>query len=407
MSNSVLPEYVSDILPVESMKIEKMRRCLLDLFFAYGYELVRPPLVEFLESLLVDGRPNLDLELFKLVDQLSGRLMGLRTDFKPQVARMDASFFYENGISRLCHAGSVLYARPRDMQSTREPYRIGADIFGYSGIEADIEIHQLVIEALDCLKINHACFDLSDTRIVTSLLTSAELSSDHKTSLMDALSSRNSEKIDYLTQGIEKSIRLALQQLPDLAGDISILDKARQILPAHACDFNALHELEILAGQFTNNAVSNRIDLSIDLAPSNYLNYQSGPFFSVYVNALPNALINGGRYDAKKLGLGFAREATGFTLDLKELVKLFPGTCSRRAIVAPGFFSEKDKFFSALSDSKVVMKKLFAKIADLRKKGEVVIYRFPDQKHNAIAGNFDCDRHLVYKHDQWVVEKFI
>lgn len=405
MSNCVLPEYISDVLPADSMIIEKMRGRLLNLFFSYGYELVQPPLVEFLDSLLMDGTPNFDLDIFKLVDQLSGKLMGIRKDFKPQIARIDSNFFSEKGISRLCHAGSVLYARTCDMQSTREPYRVGADIFGYHGIEADIEIHQLVLAALNCLDIRRACFDLSHTGIVTSLLASSGLSFDHQNSLLLALSTKNLEKVIDLTEGIDEPLRLAIRHILDLSGDISILDKARKVLPMKNCDFDAIDELEILAKYFLSKAPET-FTLSIDLAPSNNFKNQCGPFFSVYVDGFPNVLITGGRYDPKRMGLKHARQATGFTLDIKELVKIFPNRCEHNTvIVAPGVFSEKDKFFSSFPDAKQVLEKLFLKIEELRKVGEIVIYRFPDQKNDFFSSNFLCDRHLVYKHNQWIVEK--
>src|SRR5215217_6153800 len=160
MRNWLLPEYIDDLLPAEAATVETIRRRLLDRFALFGYRLVRPPLIEHLESLLTGTGRELDLYTFKVVDQLSGRLLGLRADTTLQVARIDAHLLNDDGITRLCYAGSVLHTRPMGLSQTREVMQVGAELYGHAGIEADREVLRLMLSSLAVLGVSRIHVDL-------------------------------------------------------------------------------------------------------------------------------------------------------------------------------------------------------------------------------------------------------
>ncbi len=383
MSNTwLLPEFIADVLPAEARKMEELRRLILDEFRLYGYELVIPPMLEYVESLLTGSGQDTDLFTFKLVDQLSGRTMGLRADMTTQVARIDAHLINRNTITRLCYAGSVLHTRPSGLQSTREPFQIGAEIYGHAGLEADAEIQSLAVASLRSVGLKEISLNLSHAGLLKALVESDPVAKKNAPLLFDLLEIKDMPSLDELTARFHPSTRKGILALPDLYGDIQVLDEAKQVLPANAGITLALNDLEYLAKATDCDRVT------IDLADLNGYHYHSGIMFSAFVPGLPNALARGGRYDHVGEAFGRARPATGFSMDLRELARLLPAAKKRSAIHAPW------------SNDAI----LCSKIKELRKAGEVVICDLPGIR--AGYDEFVCDRELVANGDDWIV-KFV
>lgn len=380
MRTWLLPENIADVLPAEAHKIEALRRNMLDTFRRYGYELVMPPLLEYLESLLTGAGQDMSLRTFKLVDQLSGRTMGLRADMTTQVARIDAHLLNREGVTRLCYAGSVLHTRPSGLHATREPLQIGAEIYGHAGLEADAEIQELVLACLALAGISHVRLDLCHVGVVRAILQSDARAQADEETLISLLKAKDSAGIRELTRDYAPSTRDALLALPDLYGDGNVLKKAREVLPTLPDIGKALDELQALVDLAGNAAVT------IDLADLRGYQYESGAMFAAYVPGLPNAVARGGRYDHVGEVFGRARPATGFSMDLRELARLVPDSPRTSAILAPW---GRDQ---ALRD----------KIAELRQAGEVVIQNLPGQAEE--EGEFDCNRTLVREGGDWVVK---
>ncbi len=380
MRTWLLPENIADVLPAEARKIEHLRRAMLDAFRGYGYELVMPPMLEYIESLLTGTGQELDLRTFKLVDQLSGRTMGIRADMTTQVARIDAHLLNRNSVTRLCYAGSVLHTRPSGLHATREPLQIGAEIYGHAGLEADAEIQELALACLALAGISHIRLDLCHVGVVRAILEGDARAQKDEEALIDLLRAKDGAGLRELTRDYAPVTRDALLVLPALYGDAAVLAQARALLPplpgiAHALD--ELQALLELAGDAT---------VTIDLADLRGYQYESGAMFSAYVPGLANAVARGGRYDHVGEAFGRARPATGFSLDLRELARLLPTTGRTRAILAPW---GRD---AALCDT----------IAELRRAGEVVIQGFPGQGEE--QDEFDCGRALVREGGNWVLK---
>jgi ATP phosphoribosyltransferase regulatory subunit len=380
MSTWLLPENIADVLPSEARKIEELRRTLLDRFRSYGYEMVMPPLLEYLESLLTGAGSDLQLRTFKLVDQLSGRTLGLRADITPQVSRIDAHLLNRQGVTRLCYAGNVLHTRPRGLHATREQIQIGAEIYGHAGLEADVEIQQLLLDSLRLAGLEHVRLDLCHAGVLAALLESDAHAAELGGALYTALGSKDVPRLDELTQNLKKPVRDALLALPMLYGDVSVLDEARARLPAWPDVVRALDELAFLATQIDGAHVA------IDLADLRGYEYHSGVMFSAYVDGVPNAVARGGRYDHVGKAYGRARAATGFSLDLREVARISPREARSSAILAP-WNHDAD---------------LRAKVAELRDGGETVIQALPGHEHD--LDEFACDRVLVQRDGGWVVE---
>lgn len=379
MSTWLLPENIADVLPSEARKIEELRRRILDRFRAYGYELVMPPMLEYLESLLTGAAADLNMRTFKLVDQLSGRSMGLRADITPQVARIDAHLLNRRGVSRLCYAGSVLHTRPATFLATREPYQIGAEIFGHGGMEADLEIQQLLLDTLALAKVAHVRLDLCHAGLLDALLAGQADARGRESDLFNALAAKDVPRLDELTTGFAAPLRAALMALPMLYGDASILAAARARLPALPAITQALDDLAFLADRVEG------AEVAIDLADLRGYQYHSGVMFSAYVEGIPNAVARGGRYDRVGSAYGRARAATGFSLDLRELAIVSPVEARSSAILAPW---RQDAA-------------LRAAIAALRERGEVVIQSLPG--HDQDLDEFCCDRVLREVDGTWQV----
>ncbi len=379
-NNWLLPENIADVLPSEARKIEELRRCFLDQFRLYGYEMVMPPLLEYLESLLSGAGQDLDLQTFKLVDQLSGRMLGLRADMTTQVARIDAHLLNRCTVTRLCYAGSVLHTRPSGLHATREPLQIGAEIYGHAGLEADVEIQELLLASMSLAGMKKVRLDLCHVGVFHAILAQDPVACQNKPVLYSLLESKDISGLKEISAQFQPQTRDALLVLPNLYGNVSILEEARQILPKLPGIDIALNELTFLAALIPSN---NGVEVTIDLADLRGFHYHSGVTFAAYVPNLPNAVARGGRSD--HVGESFGREtpATGFSLDLRELARLMPNAERKNAIMAPWGME------LALRE----------KIAGLRAQGEIVIQRLPGHKNE--ADEFDCNRELVFETGNW------
>jgi ATP phosphoribosyltransferase regulatory subunit len=372
MPNWLLPENIADVLPSEARKIEELRRLMLDNFRTYGYELVMPPLLEYLESLLTGAGEDTDLRTFKLVDQLSGRMLGLRPDMTTQVARIDAHLLNRASVTRLCYAGSVLHTRPSGLHATREPLQIGAEMYGHAGLEADAEIQELALSSLALAGFTDVRLDLTHVGVLRALLEHCPAARKDEVRLYAALRAKDVPDLQTLTRDYAPQVRAALLALPSLYGDVDVLAKARSVLPDLPGIARALAELAALAA-----SAIGRAQVAVDLADLRGYQYESGAMFALYVPGLPNAVVRGGRYDHVGEAFGRARPATGFSLDLRELARLLPTAERKHSIRAPWGNAPELK----------------EKIAELRKSGEVVIQSMPGHSHE--LDEFECDRALV------------
>lgn len=380
MSAWVLPDHIADVLPSEARHIEELRRELLDTARGYGYELVMPPLLEHLESLLSGTGEALDLQTFKLVDQLSGRMMGLRADTTPQVARIDAHLLNRQGVTRLCYCGPVLHTRPDRPHATREPLQFGAEIYGHGGLEADLEALLLALDCLKSAKVGDAIVDMADARIVRALLAGVSLDAAALGRVHAALAAKDTSELASLTRAFPDTARQGLLALTRLYGDASVLAEAGRVLPAGAEVDEALASLRWLAQHLDGTRVL------FDLADLRGYAYYSGVRFAIYTGGASDALVRGGRYDEVGAVFGRNRPAVGFSLDVRELVGVVQPRPLRAAIRAP---------WSEAAD-------LRAAIAALRGRGETVVCVLPG--HESEVDEFHCDRELAQAAGQWVVK---
>ncbi|GAB3537432.1 ATP phosphoribosyltransferase regulatory subunit [Noviherbaspirillum agri] len=381
MPNWLLPENIADVLPSEARKIEELRRAMLDNFRLYGYELVMPPMLEYLESLLTGAGQDMGLRIFKLVDQLSGRTMGVRADMTTQVARIDAHLLNRSSVTRLCYAGSVLHTRPSGMHATREPLQIGAEIYGHAGLEADAEIQELALASLTLAGISKVRLDLCHVGVLRAIIADDIAARNREAELFSLLESKDVPGLRAMTREFAPITRDALLALPNLYGDAAIITRARQVLPQVSGITRALDELEFLIKQ------AGAASVTVDLADLRGYHYHSGVMFAAYVPGLPNAVARGGRYDHVGEAFGRARPATGFSMDLRELARLMRGAERKSAIRAP--------WGTELA--------LRQKIAELRSAGEVVIQALPGHEND--QDEFDCDRAVVCENGNWILKK--
>ncbi|HEY6966095.1 MAG TPA: ATP phosphoribosyltransferase regulatory subunit [Burkholderiales bacterium] len=308
----LLPEHIDDVLPDEAMRIETLRRSILDLFFANKYQLVMPPLVEFTDSLLTGTGHDLDLRTFKLVDQLSGRMMGVRADITPQVARIDAHLLNRKGVTRLCYCGSVLHARPATPSATREPIQIGAELFGERGVAGDLEIQSLLCRALALAGVRGARMDVGHVAVFRSLVQAAGIGGELEVNLFEALQKKDSPGLKALTRRLDAKTRAALLLLPELYGDEGVLAIAEKKLPEDKTIKTSLATLRALAK-------ASPVPLSFDLAELRGYHYHSGVVFDAYCDGVAGPVARGGRYDEVGKAFGRPRAATGFSIELREL----------------------------------------------------------------------------------------
>ncbi len=380
MSAWVLPDHIADVLPSEARHIEELRRELLDMARCYGYELVIPPLLEHLESLLSGAASALDLQTFKLVDQLSGRMLGLRADSTPQVARIDAHLLNRRGVTRLCYCGPVLHTRPGGPHATREPLQLGAEIYGHAGLEADLEVLSLALAGLSAVKAQALAVDMADARIVRALTADMALSATGLSQIHAALAAKDLSELKVLTRDAPAASRRGLLALPQLYGGTEVLTEAEKLLPAGPLIAQALAELRWLAHRVEG------VRVSFDLADLRGYAYYSGATFSIYARGGSDALVRGGRYDEVGAVFGRNRPAAGFSLDLKALVGVVAPRPLRAAIRAP--WRDAGALRSA--------------IAALRAQGETVVCALPGHDHE--EDEFHCDRELVEFAGSWQVQ---
>jgi len=308
----LLPEYIEDILPAEAARIEQLRRKILDLFFKHDYELVMPPLLEYMDSLLTGTGHDLELRTFKVVDQLSGRMMGLRADITPQVARIDAHLLNRKGVTRLCYCGSVLHTRPASPGATREPIQIGAERYGDAGVEADLEILRLLCKALQLARVRNARIAIGHVAVFRSLARAAQAGPELEAQLFEALQRKDVPELRNLSRALEAKVRSAILLLPELYGGAEILAAAEKELPRLAGLTGALATLRRLARAC-------KLPVSFDLAELRGYHYHSGVVLDAYCDGVTGAVARGGRYDEVGKAFGRARPATGFSIYLRSL----------------------------------------------------------------------------------------
>ncbi|MEN5157971.1 ATP phosphoribosyltransferase regulatory subunit [Achromobacter spanius] len=383
MGNWLLPESLADVLPAEARRIEELRRELLDLYRTYGFELVAPPLVEYIDSLLSGTGSDLDLRTCKLIDQLSGRTLGVRADMTPQVTRIDAHLLNRAGVTRLCYCGNVLHARPSDLLSSRELLQIGAEIYGHAGFEADLEIIQLVLETVAIAGVRNPRLDLCHPGVLRAILKSdpaaAELAQD-AIRLMRDKDVPGLGELAARAPGIRPETLKALQLLPTLYGGQDVLKIARRDLPALPGIAEALDALQSVVDAMPN------VSFSVDLADVGGYAYHSGVKFALYAEGWHDALVSGGRYDDVSHAFGRSRPATGFSLDLRKLAAGLPPAERARAVRAPWGQAP------ALTEA----------VRRLRRSGEIVVQVLPG--HEQDQDEFVCDRELALQDGVWTVK---
>lgn len=379
MRRWLLPEAIEDLLPAEALHVEALRRRLLDEFSRRGYQLVAPPLLEYLESLLSGSGHDLEPRTFKLVDQLSGRTMGIRADITPQVARIDAHLLNRRGVARLCYCGSVLHALPADLMASREPVQIGVEVYGHAGPEADSEVVRLLADALEVAGIATSRIDLGHVGIFRALV--AGLPGETVEELFAALQAKDVPTLTELTAGLDGAVRSALLALPACYGQPrQVLAAARRQLPALPEIEAALATLDRLAADLAG------LPIGFDLADLRGYHYHSGVVFAAYCDGSPAAVALGGRYDQVGQCFGRGRPATGFSLDLRRLAWLSPPPPVQGGILAP--WPEDGA--------------MHAEIQRLREQGQTVVLALPG--HDGTWREAGCDRVLVRRGNEWTVE---
>ena len=382
MRNWLLPEFIEDVLPAEALRLEQLRRQLLDLFKVHGYQYVIPPTLEYLESLITGTGHDLDLATFKVVDQLTGRLMGIRADMTPQAARIDAHMLNQQGVSRLCYAGTVLRTKPDGLARTREPLQLGAELFGHAGIESDIEIQRLMIKALQLLGLEGLHIDFSHVAIFESLVKAGNINADLEEALYAALQSKDKAAVAELAADLDAPIQQALISLTVLNGGVAILEKAESVLPKLPEIAQALANLSAVASKLSDL----NVQVSFDLGELRGYHYHSGVVFAAYARGYTGPVAMGGRYDEVGIAFGRARPATGFSLDLRGVVSALAPAILPKAILAPEG-NDKD---------------LLSKIETLRTDGLLVIQVLPNSEVN--INELNCDSALVLRNGTWLIE---
>lgn len=378
--NWLLPEYIADALPAEAAHVERLRRTLLDHFRSHGYEFVMPPMLEYLESLLTGAGQDLNLRTFKLVDQLSGRTMGVRADITTQAARIDAHLLNHQGVTRLSYCGSVLHTLPVSVSVGREPLQIGAELYGYQGIAADLDVIGLMAESFKVINLPISRVDLGHVGIFRALAEAAGLSEDVEQQVLSLLQSKDIPELTVVCAAVPSPYREALLTLPLLYGSAEMLDRAEEALPKLPEISAAIDGLRHLV------EAAPELPFSIDLSDLRGYHYHNGVVFAAYCPGYPVAIALGGRYDGAGKTFGRARPATGFSMDLREVARLVVTTKQSRGILAPS--AENDKI-------------LIETVKKLRQQGEVVVELLPGE--TACEGPL-CDRKLVQLGGQWIIE---
>lgn len=390
MNTWLLPDGITESLPDDADKHEALRRQLINLYATWGYRLVMPPLVEYLESLRAGMGTQLDLQTFKLTDQLNGRMMGIRADMTPQVARMDAHRISKGevkaAVNRLCYIGTVLRTRSAQQGGSRSPIQVGAEIFGHAGVESDYEIISLMLETLTSLKITDIILDMGHVGVANGVAEHVGLTARQRDNYFDMLARKSIPEIKVwlADENIDSASSEMLMELPVLNGSIKIIDTAQVKLKAAGGKVQeALAHLQ----QITKIVSANFPDLTlnIDLAEMRGYSYHTGITYAAYLPGEGNAIAHGGRYDGIGEAFGNSRPAIGFSADLSELVELFEyQTSANNAILAPAKTNQK----------------LSELISSLRNEGEVVIRELAGQSQ---ASSLACNRKIEQLGDDWIV----
>lgn len=381
MRNWLLPENIADILPATARQVESAKAAMLERFRTYGYELVCPPLIEYIDSLVYDGDTALVMKTFKLDDQMSGRQLGLRADITPQVARIDAHLLSSRqGVTRLCYAGSVLHTVPESAMRSREPLQVGAELYGSSDVGADLEIVDLMLASLEGVGVGGLTLDIGHVGIFRALAAAAALPARLTAELFGVLQAKDIPSAETLLAGAAEPFRSALLALPGLYGP-DALSRASQCLPALAEIRQALADMQAVA-----DSMAGRATVNFDLSDLRGTAYHTGLMFAAYAPGWSDALARGGRYDNVGDKFGRARPATGFSLDLRDLVRVLPQRSPAMGIRVAGADAGRAR----------------EAIAALRAAGEVLVIDYLGES----AAALNCDRALVWRADGWQVEPF-
>lgn len=332
----LLPEGVADVLPAEAMRLETLRRRLLDRFSAWGYQLVFPPLMEYLDSLLTGSGHDLDLMTFKITDQLSGRMMGVRADITPQVARLDAHTLQTDAAARYCYAGTILNTRPASLAASRCPVQIGAELYGYAGVEGDVEVLRLMLDMLAIAGCKTPQLDLGDVAIFRGLAAVAGLSDAQEAQLFDICQRKAvAELQEFLAaSNLPEHVASRFTGLLKLSGDVSVLAAAKKLLGGLSADIDdALNTLQAVADALATSHP--QVSLYFDLSELRGYHYHTGLVFAAYVAGARAEVAKGGRYDHVGEAFGRSRPATGFSADLKTLMQWFDEGEVEATVFAP------------------------------------------------------------------------
>lgn len=382
----LLPEGIEEALPEQARRLEISRRELVDLYEQWGYEMVMPPFIEFLESLLTGTGQDLDLQTFKLTDQLSGRMMGVRSDLTPQVARIDAHCLNRDEPTRLSYLGTALKTRSDGFASSRTPLQIGAELYGHSGVSADIEIISLLLESLASCEIKNVMLNLGHVGILNGIASKAGLSDDQKRTFFEILQRKAVTEVDTWleTMDLSQESEIALRSLALLAGERSVLSSAKKDLAGHGEDVIAcLSRLETIAQELETAYPD--VTVHFDLSELRGYHYETGVVFAVYVDGQGQEIARGGRYDGIGEAFGRNRAAVGFSADLKRLMRLSPRN----------YPETKKRIFAPQSAPR-------SAVGQLRAQNDIVVQALGAEGETPAAMN--CKYQLVEDNGDWVVE---
>lgn len=385
----LLPDGIEELLPEDAKHLESLRRKILDSFACWGYELVIPPLIDYLDSLLTGSGHDLELQTFKLTDQISGEMLGIRADMTPQVARIDAHNLKHEWPTRLCYVGTILHTRGDPLEKTRSPMQIGAELYGHAGKESDIEVIRLLLEMLAMTGLQNVHLDLGHVGIFRALSRQANLSDSQEAALFDVLQRKARPELQELLDSydIDQELKAMLLKLPVLNGNKGVLDKALAVF-ANANDQvkQALEDLKAIADNLARTFPS--LPLSFDLSELRGYHYHTGIVFAAFVPSVGREIARGGRYDNIGAVFGRARPATGFSADLKLLATLSKAT-----------FREKQA--TLIFAPTLIDPELTETIRTLRAGGQAVIQQLPGQTGS--AQELGCTAILEYDNQHWVV----
>jgi len=385
----LLPEGIEESLPDESAWLEKYRRELVDMFSTWGYDLVMPPLIEYLDSLLIGPSDDLDLQTFKLTDQLTGRMMGVRADMTSQVARIDAHMLKREAPTRFCYLGTVLHTRPGGRDLTRSPLQVGAELYGHTGLDSDEEVICLMLEALNLVGIEDVLLDLGHVGIFTNLVKKAGLMDAQQIQLQNLLQQKAQPEYEQflVSCSLSEDWHKVFMSLMDLSGDEGVVAIAKKALKDSSEEvIEYIDYVAALSKRVTKRYPN--IQLHYDFAALSGYRYQNGAVFAAYISGQGGEIARGGRYDMIGQVFGRSRPATGFSLDLKALAKISPNT------------NENTSGIYAPNENDAVLQK---KIQQLRTQGERVICELSDQQGD--AKDLGCNRILVKQKQQWIVKE--